>query len=50
MEKATVTSKKCDCCEHHEVGYVTESGKFTAFKTGDTVYVPTEDEEEGDSS
>ena len=32
--EGVVTSRKCGCCDHHEVGIVAEDGYFYRFKTG----------------
>ena len=32
--EGVVTSRKCHCCDHHEVGIVAEDGYFYRFKTG----------------
>jgi hypothetical protein len=30
----TVTNKKCECCEHHEVGIENDAGEFIPLKSG----------------
>jgi retron-type reverse transcriptase len=32
--KGVVISKKCSSCGHHEVGIITEAGRFLALKPG----------------
>jgi hypothetical protein len=32
--KGVVISRKCSSCEHHEIGIITEAGKFLALKPG----------------
>lgn len=34
-----VTAKKCDCCGHHEMGIITQTGTYIAFKPGMTVKI-----------
>ena len=29
-----VTAKKCDCCGHHEIGIISQTGKYIPFKPG----------------
>lgn len=36
-----VHADKCECCNHHEIGTVDHSGKFTALKPGQMVLVRT---------
>jgi len=32
--KGVVISRKCSSCGHHEIGIITEAGKFLALKPG----------------
>ena len=32
--KGVVISKKCSSCGHHEIGIITEAGKFVALRPG----------------
>lgn len=41
--KATIATRNCPTCGHHEVGYVTEDGGFHALKPGDTVRLAAKD-------
>ena len=34
-----VTAKKCDCCGHHEMGFISPAGTYIAFKPGMTVKI-----------
>ena len=29
-----VTARICDCCGHHEIGLMTQDGKYVRLKTG----------------
>jgi hypothetical protein len=32
--KGVVTSRTCDCCGHHEIGMMTQSGEYVPLKPG----------------
>lgn len=32
--EGTVAARKCDCCDHHEIGIVTQVGKYIPLKPG----------------
>ena len=32
--QGVVTARKCDCCAHHEIGVITNSGKYISLKPG----------------
>jgi hypothetical protein len=34
-----VTARKCNCCGHHEMGIITQTGTYIAFKPGMTVKI-----------
>lgn len=34
-----VSARKCDCCGHHEMGVVLESGEYIALKPGMVVTI-----------
>ena len=34
-----VTARKCDCCGHHEMGIISPTGTYIAFKPGMTVKI-----------
>jgi len=37
--KGVVTARKCDCCGHHEIGIITQSGKYVPLRPGMTVNI-----------
>ena len=34
-----VTSRRCDCCGHHEIGVATAAGDFVALRPGMRVHI-----------
>ena len=30
----TVTARKCECCDHHEIGVITHTGEYFPLKPG----------------
>ena len=37
--QGVVSARKCDCCGHHEMGIVRESGEYVALKPGMVVAI-----------
>ncbi len=37
--KGVVTARKCDCCGHHEIGIITQSGEYVPLRPGMTVNI-----------
>ena len=37
--QGVVSARKCDCCGHHEMGIVRESGEYVALKPGMVVEI-----------
>ena len=40
--QGVVTSRRCDCCGHHEIGMVTANGDFVALRPGMRVHIENE--------
>ena len=32
--QGVVTARKCECCGHHEIGFITPTGEYIPFKPG----------------
>ena len=37
--KGVVTPRKCNCCGHHEIGLITDDGKYIPLKPGMKIVV-----------
>jgi hypothetical protein len=35
----TVTARKCECCGHHEIGIVDESGDYRSLRPGTKITI-----------
>jgi len=40
--RGVVTSRRCDCCGHHEIGVVTDTGDFFTLRPGMRVHIENE--------